>query len=137
MAKKNAEKISVAFWATGPIDFDATAFSKRIKLEATEIWRCRPKVAKLNPELDRVAWIYEIKEVGTCEYSHAMMKLLDIVSPTRRRLKKLINDLSLEVAFHIVPSGKLRGFDTTLTREIVKQIADIGASIVIHNDKVT
>lgn len=137
MSSKNAEKISVAFWATGPIDFDTTRFSKQIKLEPTELWRCRPEVAKSNPELDRVSWIYEIKDVATCEYSNALTKLLDIVSPMKRSTRKLVIDLGLEVAFHLVPSGKLRGFDTNLSREIVKQIANIGASIVIHNDKVT
>lgn len=135
MARKNAETISVAIWVTGPIDFDTTGFSTQIKLEPTELWRCRPEVAKSNPELDRVSWIYEIKDVEAREYSKALLKILDIVSPRERPMKKLIIDLGLNVAFHLVPSGKLRGFDTTVTPDIVKKIAGIGAGIVIHNDR--
>ena len=136
LAENTTATITVVLWICGPKNFEPNEFTSQHEIEPNKIWRCKPKIAEAHPHLDRLCWVFELKRIVTCEYSKALNEILVHFHPKRKQLIESFKRWNLTASIHLVPKGGLRDFDTTISTEIVRKIADLDASLVISNDNI-
>jgi hypothetical protein len=102
--------------------------TEALKIEPTEIWRCKPSVAAQSPELDVVSWIYQLENVESICFDEGTNRILDLFLPVLKQIQNLIAEFGYTVFVQVVPRGAQREFVTILNAGTVTKLAQIGAS---------